>query len=368
MTTARRCTLLVLLFVLGSPAGAWALPGDAPFGPLAPADGATLPVDADGIPVSYTCPVYRIADPGFPLFGGPKDYGISLSTSSAIGADGRLADPAALNTGSADAAAGPDGCSSRLGAGGSPPRIQETPGTYYWQVWRICTGCDGDYEVGPVRRLTLRSPVAPRLKAPGRAYAGYAFFVTAQAAGAPDGTTAVVQRRSGSRWRSAGSATVLGGEAEAAIVLPRGDQQIRVGLAIGDQQVTSAVRRVKVRRARSWSTKPRDAGRYTGKAGARSVRLKVTGRGRQLRDFRAYVPMLCPGVTAGQFTTQIGTAIVRRAKIAPDGRFVAASSPGNDTAIKLRGRLKQRKVTGGRVQLSVGNCSGSASFRASRAG
>ena len=100
----------------------------------------------------------------------------------------------------------------------------------------------GDYEAGPVRRLTLRSPVAPRLKAPGRAYAGYAFFVTAQAAGAPDGTTAVVQRRSGSRWRSAGTATVLGGEAEATVVLPRGDQQIRVGLAIGGQQVTSAVR------------------------------------------------------------------------------------------------------------------------------
>ena len=94
----------------------------------------------------------------------------------------------------------------------------------------------------------------------------------------------------------------------------------------------------------------------------------MTGRGRQLRDFRAYVPMLCPGVTAGQFTTQIGTAIVRRAKIAPDGRFVAVSTPGNDTAIKLRGRLRHRKVTGGRVQLSVGNCSGSASFKASRAG
>ena len=151
-------------------------------------------------------------------------------------------------------------------------RIQETPGTYYWQVWRICTGCEGDYEVGPVRRLTLRSPVAPKLKAPGRAYAGYAFFVTAQAAGVPDGTTAVVQRRSGSKWRSAGTATVLGGEAEAAIVLPRGAQRVRVSLAIGDQQVTSAARSVKVRRARGWSTGPRDTGRYKGKAGARSVR------------------------------------------------------------------------------------------------
>jgi hypothetical protein len=368
MRSARRCTMLVLLCLLCSPAAAWALPGDAPFGPLSPPDGAALPVDPDGIPVTYTCPVYRVADSGFPLFGGPKDYGLSLSTSPAIGGDGRLADAAALNTGSADPSVGPDGCSAALGAGGPPSRIQETPGTYYWQVWRLCTGCTGDYEVGPVRTLTLRSQVAPKLRAPGRAYAGYAFFVTAKAAGAPDGTTAVVQRRSGSRWRSAGTATVLGGQAEAAIVLPRGDQQIRVGLAIGDQQVTSAALRVSVRRARRWSTGPRDAGRYKGRVGSRSVRFNVTGRGRQVRDFRAYVPMLCPGVTAGQFTTQIGTAIVRRTRIAPDGRFVAASTPGRETAIRLRGRLGHRKVSAGRVQLSVGNCSGSASFRASRAG
>jgi hypothetical protein len=368
MRTARRCTLLVLLFGLGAPTGAWALPGDTPFAPLSPADGATLPVDPDGIPVSYTCPVYRVADPGFPLFGGPKDYGISLSTSSAVGADGRLTEAAALNTGSSDPSAGPDGCSAPLGAGGPPPRIQETPGTYYWQVWRICTGCDGEYEVGPVRTLTLRSPVTPTLRAPGRAYAGYAFFVTAKVAGAPDGATAVVQRRNGSRWRAAGSGTVLGGAAEAAVTLARGEQPLRVKLTLGSQQIVSPARRVKVRRARRWSTGAADAGPYRGRAGARSVRLTVTDRGRTLRGFRAFVPMLCPGVTAGQFTTQIGTATVRRAKIAPDGRFIAVSTPGRGTAIKLRGRLRHRKVSGGRVQLSVGNCSGSASFRASRAG
>jgi hypothetical protein len=368
MTTARRCTLLVLLCLLCSPAAASALPGDATFGPLSPADGAALPVNPNGIPVTYTCPVYRIADPGFPLFGGPKDYGVSLSTSPAIGVDGRLADPVTLNTGAADASAGPDGCLAALGAGGPSPRVQETPGTYYWQVWRLCTGCDGDYEVGPVRTLTLRSPVVPKLRAPGRAYAGYAFFVTARTAGVPDGTKAVVQRRSGSRWRSLGSATVLGGEAEAAIVLPRGTQQVRVSVAIGAQQVVGAARKVKVRRARRWSTGAAADGRYQGRAGSRSVRLKVTGRGRHVRDFRAFVPMLCPSISPGQFTTQIGTATIRRARIAPDGRFVAVSTPRRDTTISLRGRLQRRTVSDGRVKLSVGNCSGSASFKASRAG
>ena len=151
-------------------------------------------------------------------------------------------------------------------------------------------------------------------------------------------------------------------------MLPRGSQQVRVSLAIGAQQLTSSARRVKVRRARHWSTGAAADGRYKGGAGARSVRLEVAGRGRQVRDFRAFVPMLCPGVSPGQFTTQIGTATVRRARIATDGRFVAVSTPRRDTAISLRGRLQRRTVSGGRVKLSVGSCSGSASFKAGRAG
>lgn len=348
------------------PVGAVALPGDAPFGPLSPPDGATLPADPNGIPVTYTCPVYRIADPGFPLFGGPKDYGVSLSTSPALGADGRLAS-GITNTGSGDPSVGPDGCSAALGAGGPSPRIQETPGVYHWQVWRLCTGCAGSYEVGPVRSFMLRSQVEPALRAPGSGYASYPFFVTARLAGAPDGTKAVVERRAGSGWRSVGTATALGGEGEAVVVLPRGSQLLRLTLMVGAQQLVSATRRVSVRPARRWSTKASDDGRYEGRIGSRSVRLSVARAGRELRGFRAFVPMLCPGVSPGQFTTQIGTAALRRVRIAPDGRFVAASTPRRDTAIKVRGRLRGRKVSSGRVQLSVGSCSGSASFRASRA-
>ena len=40
------------------------MPGDLPFAPTAPADGATLPTDRGEIPVAFTCPVYRISDAG----------------------------------------------------------------------------------------------------------------------------------------------------------------------------------------------------------------------------------------------------------------------------------------------------------------
>jgi hypothetical protein len=355
---------LAVLAALASPATAVALPGDAAFGPLNPPDGAALPVDPNGIRVTYTCPVYRIADPGFPLFGGPKDYGVTLSTSPALGADGRLAD-GVRNPGSADPSVGPDGCSAFLGAGGAPPRIQETPGTYYWQVHRICTECPGEYETGPVRTLTLRSPVKPSLRASGRAYAGYPFFVALALTGAPDGTSVVVERRVGSGWKRAGSATALRGKAEAVVTLAHGAQQLRAVATIGSQRIEGDPTRLTVRRAAGWQTGARDDGAYRGRVGSRSVRLTAARHGRQVRSFRAFVPMLCPGVSPGQFTTQIGTATISRARVAPDGSFVASSTPRSGTAIRVRGRLKARKVSG-RVELSVGSCSGNSAYSAAR--
>ena len=83
-----RLVLLALVVVLLVPGSALA----QDFGPLAPADGAAVPVDPDGIPVTFTCPPYG-------LFGGPTSYGVTLSTSPALGPDGRLADAGALVSG-----------------------------------------------------------------------------------------------------------------------------------------------------------------------------------------------------------------------------------------------------------------------------
>ena len=356
--------LLAVLALLVLPASAVALPPDPPVTPLTPADGATVPVNPNGIPVTYSCPVYTIAEPGgFPLYGGPKDYDVGLSKSPQTGADGRLATmDAIVHANFTDPAVGPDGCSVALGAGGPPPRVQETPGTYYWQVWRICTGCPTSYEVGPVRTLTLASPVKPKLTLPRKAYAGYGFFATAGVAGAPDGTAVVVERKVGSTWKRAGTATALGGEAEAVVVVPRGKQSLRASLTIGSQAIAGDAASLTVAAAKRWSTSSRSDGAYTGK----SVKLKIARGGRDVRDFRAFVPMTCPGVTPGTFTTQIGTASVKKAKIAPDGSFVAASTPDADTAIRIRGKLKGRQVTGGRAELSVGACTGSLIFKARR--
>ena len=134
--------------------------------------------------------------------------------------------------------------------------------------------------------------------------------------------------------------------------------------------MTSPELGVRVRRARGWITRARDDGRYAGRSGGeRSVRLRIAGGGRKLRSFTAQVAMLCPTPgMVGQFTTQIGSAAISRARIAPDGSFVAAARPEAATAIRIRGRLRGRRITGGRVELSVGTCQGSVAFTAARTG
>ncbi len=353
---------LALLAVVAGPAAA--LPGDAPFGPTSPAPDASVPVDPDGIPVTFSCPVYRSTDlgTGFVVFGGASDYGVGMSSSPAVGADGRLADMVALATGSGDQNVG---CSALLGAGGSPPRPQETPGVYWWQVWRICTGCPGGYETGPVQKLALRSAAYPTVGA-WRPFAGYPALVKITVAGVPDGSDVRVERAAGARWVGVGEGTALGGGAEAVVTLPRGRQRVRAAVTIGGAVVAGPERVVVVRPATApRTTRASQDGAYRGTIRNRSVTLRIAAGGREVRDVRAFVPMLCPGVTAGTFTTQIGTLRIPKARIAPDGSFVRAAVVGGDTSFRVRGRLAGARVTG-RVEMSLGPCVGNAAYTVRR--
>ena len=174
----------------------------------------------------------------------------------------------------------------------------------------------------------------PKLTAPAKVYAGYPFIATVAVAGAPDGSVVTVGR---------GSGTALGGKAEVVLTLARGTHELRPTLTIGGSPVTGAATRVTARAAKNWTTTRAD-GAYTGKAGSRSVKFKVTKKGKELRGFSAFVAMTCPGVTAGQFTTQIGTAAFTRVKVAPDGSFVAAAQPaGIDDAAARQAQRPPRQ-------------------------
>jgi hypothetical protein len=346
------------------------MPGDPPIVPLTPADGAVLPVNADGIPMTFTCPVYfKIDDGVFRFPGAVTDYAVLVATAPDVGPDGRLAAANVVSIAPGSRAAGaPEGeCVAAFGAGGSV-RPQETPGTYYWQVSRLCTTCSLPYETGPVRTLTLRADATLKLKAPvGRAFAGYPVIVPLTLTGLPNGTEARVERKVGAAWRRVGTATALGAAGEAVVTLPAGTQTLRVVATVGADTVESPTRAVVVRAAKGWKTDADDAGRYAGTGtGNRSVTLKVSANGRQVRDFSAFVAMTCPGIDPGTFTTQIGTAKIASVRLDPDGRFVAAAVR-TGSVIRIRGKVGGGRVLAGRAELSLGTCTGSSAFTAKRA-
>lgn len=361
MSRARPTLLLAAVLVALGGATARALPGDPPVTPLSPAPEATVPTAAAGIPVSYACPLYRTQDfgDGNPRLAGETDYAVLMSASPALDAEGRLANPVARVTG-ASTPQDPNTCRALLGST-AVPAPQLTPGTWYWQVSRLCAGCAPPFETGPVQRLRLVTEARPALALPARRYAGFPVIATVQAgAGVPAGTVVDVERRAAGRWVRAGRGTVAAGRARVTTTLPRGSVRVRARLTVGGQVLTSPERTVAVRSASAPRTAVR-AGRWSG-GGVTGLRVV----GREIRDLRVAVSLLCPtpGLVSA-FTTQAATALVPRARIAPDGSFVAVASRSG-TATRISGRLVGGTLRDGIAELSQGVCSGTARFTARR--
>lgn len=371
-TIARRAGLLLagLAAAVLAPS-ALALPGDAAVAPLTPAEAAVLP--AGGIAVTYACPVYRQIDLGGGLayYGKWSDYGVILATSPELGADGRLRQDrvVAADTGHQPNTLPADQCAGSLGTGRADGP-ENTPGTYYWQAYRICGGCAGGYEASEVRSLSVRADATPAVRPPGPAFAGYPVAIPLSLKGVPDGATVALQRRAGSGFRTLGTATARAERGEVVVTLPAGRQGLRVTARLGTQDVVSAVATVRVRPAGSArATTARDDGTWKGTRPA--VSFTIASGGRTIRSFRAGVTMLCPQVGLpfgqGQLTTQAGVAAFRSARIAPDGRFIAASAV-KGSAVLVRGTVRAGRLTGGVARLSVAACTGTATFTARRAG
>ena len=357
--------LVVLALLLAFPATAAALPGDPPVVLIAPATGTAVAADPDGIGVRLTCPDYRkFQSSVFTDFGDYTDYEVVFATRPDLAADGRLVGANVVDRNvPTRSTAGPDQCMSAMAnttVGKPGPEL--TPRTYYWQADRECTGCPSGFETSPVRSFAVRVALDLRIDVPKRAFGGYPIIATVHAAGVPDGGAVTVQRRAGRRWKRVAAAEIRDERGSVVFTLPTGRRRVRLKATVGTQTGTSPARTVKVARARGWSTAG-DVGHYRGKADGARLDLDVTGGGRRIRDFKTEVSMFCVGPTPDQNRILIGIAPVKRAKVAPDGRFYARSKHGRSTVIELRGRVRRGRVKG-QVRLTVGTCDGTADFSA----
>lgn len=367
--TVRRSALALALLAVTAPTAA-ALPGDPGFEVVSPAADAVVDAAPDGLPVTFTCPAYRTIDDGqgFVVQAGAPSYRAILATAPDLGSDGLLrADRVLVRVTAQTPNTVPAGqCVSVLGDGRATGP-QNTPGTYWYQVYRLCTGCATGYEAGEVRRVVVRSPGTLRLR-PAIAYAGFPARFTIAAADIPDGARVQLQRLAGSTWATIGTAFTVGGNAEVFASLRRGANRLRVVAVVGTDVVASPVTVVTGRVAARRVTSAADDGRYTG---PRGVTLRVRKGGTVISAATIRVLMVCPTVPApgsigGQIITQTGFAQITSAPIAPDGRFVAAGT-SQGSSVAIHGRVRKGRVLAGVARLSVGACSGTASFTAARA-
>jgi hypothetical protein len=370
-----RLLLVALALAALLPATASAAPEDPPVESVLPADGAVLPVDADGIEVRYTCPEpYRSAgESPFITYGDRKDYGVDFATRPELGSDGRLLQSNVV------ALSGPDQvqdndipagqCRGYMADPGAKP--QTKPGTYYWQAWRSCLSCPGGNETSAVRSFRLTAAGSGALLAvvpPARAYRGFAFVAVVITKGIEAGAPVAVQLKRGPSWKTVGHTDANGRTGEVAIKLPRsvrpGKYGMRVRSKVGDETLTSRVRRLRVRKAAGWKTSRRTDGRWKGKASGLPVAFRVSGHGRTIRAGTFQLALLCPQAGTNPFTTQIADAPLPRAKIAPDGSFVFAGVVSKHASF-VHGRITGRRAKG-KAELSLGVCVGSAKFSAKR--
>lgn len=350
--------LAVLLWAaLAAPA--LAMPGDPPVTSLSPDDGVTLQISRDGVTVGVGCPTYRDAgeDP-FASYGYADDYRATASTQPDLGPDGVLADEADLTypllDGEQDETSTCHATFTRL----------QTPGTYYWQPWRYCTGCASGREVGPVRSFTLVADpdsVTLAIAPPRRAYARFSTLVPITVEGTTERPAITLQRLRRGSWVTVPSINALNFTDDHIARFPKGRYPVRARLSLPQTgTVTSPEKTITVKRSRRGT--PRSDGAYTDDRYGLSVR--VAKGGRRLKGFQARVPGTCPdGV--GNLNPTLLSIVVPAIRIAPDGRF-AAAVPKQGNKIHLSGRLHAKRLTG-TVVADTGGCSGTISaFSADR--
>jgi len=363
------------LVALALSASTAAAQGNPPVEALLPADGAALPVSPGGIELRYSCPLYIVSgEPPFAVYGGRRDYGTVVATRPDVGNDGRLLQSNWIDLPPSDDLQDNDLPEDQCRTFFAEDNWHLTPGTYYWQAYRICLACPGDYEATPVRsfRLTaIGSGTSLAVKLPRRAYGGIPFHTEVGGRALPSGGTVRLQARRGSSgaWKTVRGVTVLTdrdtqestgvGPAQ----LAAGRYSVRAVMTLGDEEITSPAKRLTVAKAARW---PRGAaGRWREPSGL-DVEFAVSADGRTLRGGSFGVSTLCPQAPlpdgSPQFTTMLLQAPVPRARMAPDGSFAWAGKVGRHN-VYAYGRISGKSAQG-RVQLGLGACTGGSSWKA----
>lgn len=349
------------------------MPGDPPIVPLTPANGATVPADPDGIPVSFEFPAYTIAvysggDVTITDRGDYSDYDVRFSSGPQVGSDGRLA---AQSFGSdAGPALGGDGrtCTAKLDTYDSVSSPEIVGGRIFWQAYRYCNGCAQGNEVGPVRSFVVRpEALEGRLRVPARLYGGYLNVFKLESQAPLSGAQVLLQRRAGKRWKTVVKTRFQLDETDIVAALPAGRHRLRARIVAAGASFNVAQRTVTVRRRERRVTSARDDGGYAARKPPANSTLKfrVAGGGKTLRGFKASLTVFCVGPTLPDNRLVVAFALLRSARVAPDGSVTGLLQLKSGARVLLTGRLRNGRFRG-EVTMSFSTCAGTRKLDAVR--
>lgn len=394
--------LAVLVLEVGA-AGASPAMGP-PIDAVSPAEGAAVEASGEALKVSFSCPEFvyeegelieaeteggeepeggeeeggggEIMPPvpvfGPPTLGGAESYAVHFSTSPTVNGAGQLGTSGfgEAGEGEAESIKGSAAlCTSELELPAKPFPATLYEGRVYWQAYRESTIAADDIEVGPVHSFVVIPHVEePELIFREQVFAGYLTKVFFGYEAELEGATVELQEWGGHAWTKVAEAPGSNRGENAFYVKPKkaGRHVFRPVVTAGSmagplplEQVAKAVRKP----AKARVTSAADDGAYVA-ANAKEreewpIQMRVAGGGTVLKNLRVEAETTCKGPTKAQDVKLEVPAVLKHAKIAPDGTVFGVSKTSGPEVwtVTLVGSLFQGRFQG-ELSTSRTNCTG----------
>jgi hypothetical protein len=379
-----------------------------PIEPERPSDGATVNASGEALQVTFSCPSFvyeegeveegeegeeseegeeegeeggeeegegeEEAEPeiGPPTLGGPENYGVHFSTTPDVNEAGQLGTAGFGETGEGEAEGikpADTSCVSELELPSKPYPATLYEGRIYWQAFREAPAAPDEIEVGPVRSFVVVPHVEePELIFREQIFAGYLTKIGFDYEAELEGAAVELQEWTGKTWTKIGEAAGSNSGENAFYVKFKkaGRHLVRPVVKSGSmvaplflEQIPKGVRKPTKQRV----TSAADDGAYVAANGKEReewpITFSVGKNGGTLTNLRAEAETTCKGPTREQDVKIEVSALLKSARIAPDGTVYGTSTSKGPEAwtVTLVGSLFQGRFQG-ELSTSRTNCTG----------
>jgi len=309
---------------------------------------------------------------GPPTLGGAENYAVHYSTSPAVNASGQLGTSGfgEAGEGEAEAIKGSNAlCTSELELPAKPFPATLYEGKVYWQAYRESTLVPDEIEVGPVHSFIVVPHVEePELLFREQVFAGYLTKIGFGYEAELEGAVVELQEWDGKAWTKVAEAPGSNAGENAFYVKPKKPGRhlfrpvVTAGSMAGPLPLEAAAKAVR-KPGKVRVTSAADDGAYVA-ANAKEreewpIAMRVSGGGTILKNLKVEAETTCKGPTKAQNVKLEVPAVLKHAKIAPDGTVFGVSKTAGPEVwtVTLVGSLFQGRFQG-ELTTSRTNCTG----------